>query len=147
MSRLTLPAKDQSTSTTGLHDHSSSSSINSVPQDFRKSLLIKKMTDIPIKFYSKICNKLDILRQNFWDDYRLLGEKIGLSRDEIILLGQQRNTTDLMMQKFNSQKNSSIGKFKGFVEEMERDDVVIIIDEWIVYEWDNFNSSSSAVLF
>ena len=94
-------------------------------------------------FYKEICNKLDVLRQHFWDDYRLLGEKIGLSRDEIMLLGQKGNTTDSMMQKFNSQRNSSIGKFKGFLEEMKRDDVITIIDEWIVYEWNRSNSSSS----
>ena len=109
-------------------------------------LLVKKMTVIPFEFYGKICNRLDILRQHFWDDYRLLGEKIGLGKDEIMLLGQKGNTTDSMIQKFNSQKNSSIGKFKGFLEEMERDDVLIIIDEWIVHEWAKFNSSSPALL-
>ena len=38
------------------------------------------------------------------------------------------------MQKFDSQKNSSIGKFKNIMEDMDRHDVVSIIDEWISYE-------------
>ena len=93
------------------------------------------MSDIPIKFYKEICNKLDVFRHQFWDDYRLLGEKIGLTKDEVSLLGQKRDPTHSMIQKFNSQRNSSIGKFKTFLEEMERNDVVIIINKWIVYEW------------
>ena len=38
-----------------------------------------------------------------------------------------------MLQKFDSQKNSSIGKFKNIMD-MDRHDVVSIIDEWISYE-------------
>jgi len=137
-----IPAgKDQSTSTSGLHDPSTC--INQVPEYFQSSLLKKKMKDIPIKFYSKICNSLDIFRDLFWDDYRLLGEKIGLSRNEVRLLGQRKNTTDLMMQKFDSQRNSCIGKLRRILEEMERDDVLTIINEWIVYEWSRLNSSST----
>ena len=93
------------------------------------------MLDIPIEFYGKICNKLDVFRDQYWDDYRLLGEKVGLSKDEVSLLGQKRNTTDLIIQKFSSQRNSSVGKFRKFLEEMERSDVVTIINEWIIDEW------------
>jgi len=109
-------------------------------------LLKKKMKDIPIKFYSKICNSLDVFRDLFWDDYRLLGEKIGLSRDEVLLLGQKMNTTDLMMQKFDSQRNSCIGKLKRIFEEMERGDVLTVINEWIVYEWRELNSPSALLV-
>ena len=40
-----------------------------------------------------------------------------------------------MLQKFDSQKNSSIGKFKNIMEGMDRHDVVTILDEWIKDEW------------
>ena len=131
----TLDAKeDQSTSTTRLH-RLSNISLSSVPQDFQRRYLQKKMLDIRIEFYGKICNKLDVFRDQYWDDYRLLGEKVGLSKDEVSLLGQKRNTTDLIIQKFNSQRNSSVGKFRKFLEEMERSDVVTIINEWIIDEW------------
>ena len=133
LSPCTLDAKDQSTSS-GLH-RLSNTSLSLVPQDFQKRHLKKKMSDIPIKFYKEICNKLDVFRHLFWDDYRLLGEKIGLTKDEVALLGQNRDPTNSMIQKFNSQRNSSVGKFRTFLEEMERDDIVIIINEWIVHEW------------
>ena len=135
LSPFSLDAKDQSTST-GLH-RLSNTSLSLVPQDFQRCCLKKKMSGIRIEFYKKICNKLDVLRDPFWDDYRLLGEKIGLSKDEVLLLGQQKNPTDLMIQKFNSQGNSSVGKFRTFLEEMERSDVVTIVNEWIIDKWNN----------
>jgi len=138
-------AKDQFTSTTGLHC-SSRIDLASVPQDFQTQLLSGRMATIPIKFYRKICVKLDTSRGCFWDDNRHFGEKIGLSRDEIMLLGQQENTTDLMIRKFDSQKNSSIGKFKKIVAEMERDDIVSIVSEWIVNEWITRCNSSLATV-
>lgn len=95
------------------------------------------MSDIPIEFYRKICNKLDVLRGVFWDDYRLLGEKIGLSKDEVSLLGQKSDPTHSMIQKFNSQGNNSVREFRRFLEEMERSDVVTIINEWIIDEWNS----------
>ena len=138
-----FPMKTQSTSTTGLH-HLSSTNILSVPKDFETHLLIRKMPSIPTKFYSKICVKLDTSRSCFWDDNRLFGKKIGLSHDEISFLRQKEDTTHSMIQKFNSQRDSSIGRFRKIVESMERDDVVSVIDEWIVDEW-NTRCSSSAV--
>ena len=141
MTNLSPPSmKTQSTSTTGLH-HLSSTNILSVPEDFHTHLLKRKMPSIPIMFYRRICVKLDTSRGCFWDDNRLFGEKIGLSSDETSFLIQQEGTTHLMIQKFNSQKDSSVGRFREIVESMERDDVVSVIDEWIVYEWNTRCSS------
>ncbi|XP_068694907.1 uncharacterized protein [Montipora foliosa] len=139
-----LPFKtDQCTSTTGLHCFSSDN-IESVPTDFQKKLLSWRLSKIPIMpFYRNICNKLNQRRECFWDDYRLLGEKIGLDKDEVSVLGQERNPTLSMIQKFDSKEGSCIGMFQEIMEEMERDDVVAIIKEWIVYEWKISCKSSS----
>lgn len=60
---------------------------------FQKHLLTRKIETIPLRpFYCNICTKLDVERQ-FLNDYRLLEEKIGLSRDEITLLGQRGQPT------------------------------------------------------
>ena len=133
--------KTQSTSTTGLH-HLSFTSISSVPEDLKADLLERKMSSIPIMFYSSICIKLDMSRGCFWDDNRLFGEKIGLSKDEIFFLRQKEDATHLMIQKFNSQRDSSVGRFREIVESMKRDDVASVIDKWIVYEWITRCSSS-----
>ena len=65
----------------------------------------------------------------------MLGEEIGLEKDEVLLLGQIGNPTAKMMQKFDSQGDSSIGKFKNIVERMGRYDVVSDINEWIIHEY------------
>ena len=103
------------------------------------------MEKIPIKFYSKICVKLDKLRDCFWDDYRSFGEAIGLDKDVVTCLGQIGNPTRQMLEKFDSQVGSSIRKFRDLVKEMGRDDVVSILEDWIVDEWIKSSSSLSSM--
>ena len=112
---------------------------------FQKNLLNRKMETIPSwPFYCKICTTLDVERP-FWDDYRTFGERISLSRDEISLLGQRGQPTNCMLQRFKSQKNSSVGTFKNIMENMDRHDIVTIIIlmiEWISFEWGKENNQA-----
>ena len=134
---FTVGQPHESTSKTGVDckQQTTTIAVESVPEHFRSNLLKKKMEKIPIKFYRKICIKLDTLRDAFWNDYRLFGEAIGLDKDEVLYLGQSRNPTRQMLEKFDSQKGSSVGKFRDHVKEMERDDVVSVVEEWILDEW------------
>ena len=133
----------QSTSTTGLdYIQHTTTTIASVPEHFQSNLLRGKMGKIPNKFYSKICIKLDKLR-DFWDDYRSFGEAIGLEKDVVLYLGQTGNPTRLMLEKFDSQQGSSIKTFRDLVKEMGRDDVVSVVEDWIVDEWIKSNYSLS----
>ena len=103
----------------------------------------KPVSKIPIQpFYKRICAGLNGTR-DFFDDFRLLAEKIGLDRTETSLLAMKGNPTASILEKFDGQKGSSVGKLRKFLEEMERHDVVIVIDEWIVHEWKGVLSSSS----
>ena len=104
------------------------------------------MSAIPIEFICKICMKLDTPRELFWDDYRLLAQKIGLDRDVILCLGQQKNKTELILQKFDAQEDPSIRRFKEIVEEMRRNDVVTVIENWALFQWNEQNNNSSSVL-
>ena len=89
--------------------------------------------------------KLDTLRQLSWNDFRLLAEKVGLDKDNILWLEQRDDPTKLILQEFESQKDRSIGRFKTILEEMERNDVVAVIEDWVLDEWrkENNNLSSS----
>lgn len=78
---------------------------------------------------------LDTPRELHWDDYRMLAQKVGLTKDDISWLGQQSNKTVVILQKFDTQKDPSIRRFKAILDEMERNDVVAVIEEWIWYEW------------
>lgn len=86
------------------------------------------------QFYRKICQKLDILQID-WVDYHLLGEKVGLGRDAILLLEQKGNQTEEILRHFDSKRESCVERFKIILEEMERHDVVTVIEEWILFEW------------
>ena len=86
------------------------------------------------QFYRKICQKLDILQID-WVDYHLLGEKVGLGRDSILLLEQKCNQTEEILRHFDSKRESCVERFKIILEEMGRHDVVTVIEEWILFEW------------
>lgn len=98
------------------------------------------MSSIPLTFYRRICIKLDTLRQLSWNDFRLLAEKVGLDKDNIWWLEQKDNPTKSILQEFETQKDPSIGRFKAILEEMQRDDVVKVIEDWIVDEWRKKNN-------
>ena len=140
----TVGQQHQSTSTTGLdYIQHTSTTIASVPEYFQSNLLKRKMEKIPNKFYSKICIKLDKLRDCFWDDYRSFGEAIGLEKYVVSYLGQIGNPTRHMLEKFDSQEGSSIKTFRDLVKEIGRDDVVSIVEDWIIDEWIKSNYSLS----
>ena len=122
----------------------SSNDIKSVPEDFQNNLLREPVAMTAFSSsYIEICDKLNN-EMPFFNDYRILGEKIGLGKDEILSLGQKDNPSGLILEKFNAQKGNSIGKLRKFLEEMGRHDVVTVIDEWIVDRWRVFCSSSSS---
>ncbi|XP_067056590.1 uncharacterized protein [Acropora muricata] len=134
--------RTQYTSTTGLYGGSTIIDIDPVPEPFRKELLSNRVSRIPIQpFYQRICVKLDCERAFFYD-FRLLGEKIGLDRNETSLLATKGNPTHSILEIYDSQKGSSIGKLRKFLEEMDRYDVVTVIDEWIDHEWKRVVRSS-----
>ena len=88
---------------------------------------------------------IDIPRELVWDDYRLLAEKIGLGPDVILWLGQQRNKAQLILQQFDAQEDPSVRRFKEILEVMGRNDVVTVIEDWLLFEW-NKQSNSLMVL-
>ena len=73
----------------------------------------------------------------------MLGDKIGLDKDVISALDRETNPTDSVMNIFDSKVGSSVWKFQKIVEGMGRDDVVTVINEWIVHEWHISCKSSS----
>jgi len=130
------PVQDQGTSTTELHLLlAEPPQFANIPQAFQTRLLSETMSAIPIRFYKKICMKLDTLCRLSWNDFRLLAEKVGLNKDTISWLEQRDNPTELILQEFKSQKDCSTERFKAILAEMERNDVVTVIEEWVLDEW------------
>lgn len=76
--------------------------------------------------------KLNICRLSF-DDYRMLGEKLGLLRDEITVLGQQENPTHGILTKWSSTGTDTVDKLIGVLGEegFERSDVIMLLEQWV----------------
>ena len=99
------------------------------PPESRLSVAISR---IPLRVYSQLCTKLNIRRLSF-DDYRMLGEKLGLSRDEIDFLGQQEDPTDRILKKWSSTGKDTVDKLIDVLSEegFERNDVIMLLKQWV----------------
>lgn len=91
----------------------------------RKDFAVK---DIPYGVYSKICTKLNI-RRDFFDDFRMVAEKLGMNRDAIEFIGQGRNPTDKIFT--SGDRRVTVRRFIAILHEIERSDVAEVLEEWV----------------
>ncbi|XP_078349601.1 uncharacterized protein LOC144634499 isoform X2 [Oculina patagonica] len=114
----------------GLHSHPVPDLSPSKNQ--QEARLMTAVTAIPYRVHAKICVKLNIRRLLF-DDFRMLGEKVGLTRDEVEYLGQQDNPTDHILKKWSSTGQATVKKFMDVLSEegLERHDVIEILKNWV----------------
>ena len=91
-----------------------------------------RILQVPIPLLHNICLSLDIKRAD-GKNAGLLAHKLGVSVFDFGLLQQaaQNNSTsttfNLLSEKFYG---STVGKFVEIMKEMERDDVISLINEW-----------------
>lgn len=88
-----------------------------------------KVLDLPLSIYSKICLKLNIKRDVSFDDFRMLGEELGMDRDTTLFVGQQTNPTDFIFSEYN--REVTVGELVNILHKIERFDVAAVLDEWI----------------
>lgn len=97
----------------------------------RLSMSVK---NLPLPVYSRVCLSLNVLRDMRWDDFRMLGEKVGLSRDEIDFIQQQRNPTDEILKTWSSNPHeATVAKLIELLKhkDFRRMDVAQILEEWV----------------
>lgn len=97
-----------------------------------------EVNDIPFPIYGEVCLKLNIRDDIFYRDYRMLGEKLGISRDMIRYLEQSTsrpNPTDELLQMWSrdSGHQATVGRLIELLKEsnMKRMDVVEILEDWV----------------
>ena len=107
-------------------------SLQSPCKSQRETRLSTAVTELPLRVYSKICLKLNI-RSVFFSDFRMLGEKVGLSRDEVEFLGQQVNPTDHILKKWSASGQATVKKLMDVLAEdgLERNDIIEILEGWV----------------
>ena len=97
-----------------------------------------RVTDIPYSIYGKVCLKLNTKDNMNFKDFRLLGEKMGFSKEETRKLEQESespNPTAQLLEMWCKQPNSesTVRKLIELLkeEDLGRMDVVKIIEDWV----------------
>ena len=96
--------------------------------------LSMKVTEIPLKVYSVVCVKLNIEQTVRFNDFRMLAEKVGVTREETDVIKQRyENCTDQILKIWALKKEATVGKLIDLLKEDDfgRDDVVQPLQDWV----------------
>ena len=101
-----------------------------------KTRLSTNVTSIPGEVYSKVCVKLNVERSRRFDDFRMLAEKVGLSRDETAVIEQDypENPTDEILKTWSTKsREATVEKLIELLQEdgFERIDVAKLLEDWV----------------
>ena len=106
-----------------------------IVQTRERSRRLTKVTDIPRAVYSQVCLKLNIKDDLWFKDFRLLGEKLGYSKDVTSSLEQKKtNATDKLFQMWcKSSREATVERLIELLEkdDFQRIDVVGILLDWV----------------
>lgn len=111
------------------HHHSVQQLHGQRPPLSRDHKIEMKVKYLPLVVYSKICVKLNIKRDVFFDDFRMLAEELGMDRDLITYIGQQKNPTDFIFSEYSP--NVIVGELVKILHKIERLDVAAVLENWI----------------
>ena len=95
--------------------------------------LSTKLVTLPMPLYKQVCAKLNIRRDERFDDFRMLAEKVGFSRDEIRTVEKSGNPTDEILVRWSSSGDVTVETLINLLktEDLERMDVAKILEEWV----------------
>ena len=93
-----------------------------------------KVNEIPFEVYSQVCLKLNLKRELRFDDFRMLAEKVRLSKEETALIEQDySNPTDAILKTWSVKNGATVGNFIELLKEpsFDRQDVVQVLQDWV----------------
>ena len=96
-----------------------------------------KAADIPLQVKSIICLKLNVEKKYYFNDYRLLGEKMGFGQDFIKNLERLPNPTQELLDVWSVKGEATVEKLIEFLRDMPRDDVATILEDLLKKEISN----------
>ena len=99
----------------------------------KSNRLSTKVIDIPYAIIGKICLKLNAKDNIFYKDYRLLGEKMGYSKDVTGDLGRKENPTYALLQLWSIKPEATVQNLIALLKDtdLERMDVATILENWV----------------
>ena len=83
---------------------------------------------LPYAVYNKVCLKLNI-RRDFFDDFRMVAETLGMDRDTTEYVGQDRNPSDKIFSQYYP--TVTVRELIQILHKIERMDVAEILEEWV----------------
>ena len=84
--------------------------------------------DIPFPVLNKICLKLNIMSP-FFDDFRMVAERLGMNKDTIEWIGQSENPTHKIFS--SCHRGAKVGRLTEILREIERADVAKVLEDWL----------------
>ena len=98
------------------------------------SKLLVPVTKLPYGIRRTICLKLDIKDDLHFRDFRLLGKKMGFSKDVTRNLKQRVHATDQLLQLWSTKSSkATVGRLIKMLKEkdFDRSDVVEVLENWV----------------
>ncbi|PFX23300.1 Stress response protein nst1 [Stylophora pistillata] len=101
--------------------------------DAGRSRLLMSVKDIPLPVYSQVCLSLNVRRHVRSDDFRMLGDMVGLSSVEIEFVGQRENPADEILKTWSSRSEATVAKLIELLKHKDfgRIDVAQIVEDWV----------------
>ena len=93
-----------------------------------------KVTEIPLEVYKNVCVELNPKREVRFDDFRMLAEKVGLTKGETAFIADYYlNPTDEILKTWSAKNEATIGNLMKLLKEPSfgRQDVVQILQDWV----------------
>ena len=105
---------------------------SSIEDQLKSNRLSTNVTDIPYAITGKICLKLNA-KHMLYKDYRLLGEKMGFSKDVTRDLERKDNPTDELLHLWSTKPEATVQNLIALLrhEDLERMDVATILEDWV----------------
>ena len=95
-------------------------------KEVKESMIVKTL---PYRIYSKICIKLNIRRNVTFKDFRMVAEELGMDRDIIDLIGQEKNPAECLFKEHCP--NVTVLQLLNILYKIDRSDVALILEGWI----------------
>ena len=96
--------------------------------------LSTKVRDLPVQVYKQICEQLNVKRDEKFDDFRILAEKVGFSREQIRHFESKDDPTDEILTSWSlASGEATVGKLIELLngEDLERWDVAKTLEHWV----------------
>ena len=86
------------------------------------------MKYLPHRVLKQICTTLNI-RNQFFDDFRMVAKQLGTDKDTIEWIGQSENPTHKI---FTSRhQGAKVGRLIEILHEIKRKDVAKVLEDWV----------------